>query len=121
MIVLILYQILAYKLHIPLPEGGIKITKGIKTMKEDPKNLERRKEAARRLAIIAGQINAVKAMIENGRDCLDIAIQSSAVLNALRGVNKIILRNLMDDCHNTKRTIEEANDEVIDVLYKFIK
>ena len=90
-------------------------------VKKDPKNLERRKEAARRLAIIAGQINAVKAMIENGRDCIDIATQSSAVLNAMRSVNKIILRNLMDDCHNTKRTIEEANDEVIDVLYKFIK
>ncbi|MCH7820204.1 MAG: metal-sensitive transcriptional regulator [Candidatus Marinimicrobia bacterium] len=90
-------------------------------VKKDPKNLERRKEAARRLAIIAGQINAVKAMIENGRDCLDIATQSSAVLNALRGVNKIILRNFMDDYYKNKKTTEEAKDEVIDVLFKFIK
>ena len=100
---------------------GYNHNKGIKMVNKDSKYLERGKEAARRMAIIAGQINAIKAMIEDNRYCLDIVTQSSAVLNALKGVNKIILRNYMDDCYNDKKTKEEANDALIEVLFKFIK
>ena len=51
-----------------------------------------------RLAKAAGHLQAVKRMVENGRDCTEILIQLSAVIAALNNTGKIILEDHIDHC-----------------------
>ena len=51
-----------------------------------------------RLARISGHIEAIKRMVDEGRDCSDILIQLSAVDSALVSVGKVILRDHIDHC-----------------------
>ena len=49
-----------------------------------------RKEASQRLNRIEGQIKGIKKMVEEGRYCVEVLGQLSAVHEALRGVGKLI-------------------------------
>ena len=57
-----------------------------------------RKEAAQRLSRIEGQIKGVKRMVEEGRYCVEVLGQISAIHEALRGVGKLIMRNYLENC-----------------------
>ena len=57
-------------------------------MKKDIKN-----KAIRRLKIIEGQIRGVQGMVLKEEYCIDILHQSSAVKQALSGVEDLILEN----------------------------
>jgi CsoR family transcriptional regulator, copper-sensing transcriptional repressor len=52
-----------------------------------------KKKALRRLQIIKGQLNGLKKMIEDEKYCIDIITQSSAVKQALSGVEDLILEH----------------------------
>ena len=52
-----------------------------------------KKSALRRLRIIRGQLNGLAAMVEKDTYCVDIITQSSAVKEALSGVERLILEN----------------------------
>lgn len=52
-----------------------------------------KKRAIRRLKILEGQVRGLQKMIENGEYCIDILHQSSAVKQALSGVEDFILEN----------------------------
>ncbi|MCL4392144.1 metal-sensitive transcriptional regulator [Patescibacteria group bacterium] len=54
---------------------------------------EIKKKALRRLRIIKGQLNGLEKMIEDEKYCIDIITQSSAVKQALSGIEDIILEN----------------------------
>lgn len=45
-----------------------------------------------RLSRIEGQVRGMQKMIDDGRDCLDIIHQISAIINALRRVQNDMLR-----------------------------
>ena len=45
-----------------------------------------------------GHMNAVKKMIEDGRDCSDVLIQLSAIKSEITGVSKVILKDHIDHC-----------------------
>ncbi len=51
-----------------------------------------------RLARISGHIEAVKRMVEDGRDCSEVLIQLAAVDSALVSVGKVILSDHIDHC-----------------------
>ncbi|WP_101913009.1 metal-sensing transcriptional repressor [Megasphaera vaginalis (ex Bordigoni et al. 2020)] len=51
-----------------------------------------------RLARISGHLEAVKRMIEGGRDCSDVLIQLAAVDSAVVSVSKVILKDHIDHC-----------------------
>ena len=57
-------------------------------MKSDAK-----KKTLRRLSLIKGQINGLIKMVEAERYCIDIITQSSAIKEALSGVEDIMLEN----------------------------
>ena len=57
-------------------------------MKADTK-----KKVLRRLSLIRGQINGLIKMVEAERYCVDIITQSSAVKEALSGVEDVMLEN----------------------------
>jgi DNA-binding FrmR family transcriptional regulator len=52
-----------------------------------------KKKASRRLKIIEGQIRGVQKMVEDEKYCIDIITQSSAIKEALSGVENLILEN----------------------------
>jgi DNA-binding FrmR family transcriptional regulator len=57
-----------------------------------------RKEAAQRLNRIEGQIKGIRKMVEEGRYCVEVLGQISAVHEALRGIGKLIMRNYLENC-----------------------
>ena len=52
-----------------------------------------KKSALRRLSIIRGQLNGLIKMVEYDKYCVDIITQSSAVKEALSGIEHVILEN----------------------------
>ena len=52
-----------------------------------------KKKALRRLRIIKGQLNGLEKMIEGEKYCIDIITQSSAVKQALSGIEDLILEH----------------------------
>lgn len=66
-------------------------------MKADAK-----KKVLRRLSLIKGQLNGLIKMVEVERYCTDIITQSSAIKEALSGVEDIMLEN-----HLTTHVVEQ--------------
>lgn len=59
---------------------------------------EHTKAVLNRMSRAIGHMNAVKKMIENGRDCSDVLIQLSAIKSEITGVSKVILKDHIDHC-----------------------
>ena len=76
-----------------------------------------------RLARASGQLNGVRAMVEEGRDCAEVLVQLAAVRSALNGVCRIILKDHLDHCiveaaaTNDQETID-ALDRAVAMLLK---
>lgn len=86
-----------------------------------------RQEAAQRLSRIEGQVKGIKKMVEEGRYCVEVMGQISAVQEALRGVGKLIMRNYLENCvtnslrSGNKKKAKETYGEFMNVIYKFAK
>jgi DNA-binding FrmR family transcriptional regulator len=86
-----------------------------------------RKDAAQRLSRIEGQVKGIRKMVEEGRYCVEVLGQISAVHEALRGVGKLIMRNYLENCvtsslrSGSKKKAQEIYGELMDVVYKFAK
>ncbi len=81
------------------------------------------KTVINRLSRAGGHLEAVKRMVEDGRDCSEVLIQIAAVRAALNSTAKIILRDHIEHCivgaveSGDKKTLEELN-HAIDMLMK---
>lgn len=51
-----------------------------------------------RLARISGHLEAIRRMVEEGRDCSDILVQLAAVDSAIVSVSKVVLKDHIDHC-----------------------
>lgn len=51
-----------------------------------------------RMSRAIGHMNAVKKMIEDGRDCNQILVQLSAVRSEITNVSKVVLKDHIDHC-----------------------
>lgn len=56
------------------------------------------RQVINRMARIIGHAQAVKKMIEEGKECDEVLIQISAVRSALNNVGKIILEDHINHC-----------------------
>lgn len=59
---------------------------------------EHAKAIINRLSRAAGHLNAVKKMVEEGRDCSEVLVQLSAVRAEIANVSKVILKDHLDHC-----------------------
>ena len=59
---------------------------------------EHTKAVLNRMSRAIGHMNAVKRMIEEGRDCSEVLIQLSAIRSEITGVSKVILKDHVDHC-----------------------
>lgn len=64
-----------------------------------------KKKALRRLSLIRGQVEGVRKMVEDERYCVDIITQSSAIKEALSGVEDLLLQN-----HLSTHVIEQMKN-----------
>lgn len=56
------------------------------------------KAVLNRLSRAIGHLEAVKRMVENGRDCTEVLMQLAAVRSALNGTAKVILKDHLEHC-----------------------
>ena len=77
------------------------------------------KAVLNRMARLIGHLEAIKRMIEDGRDCAEVLIQLSAVDAAIKAVSRIILKDHMEHC-----IIDAINDgdmQAVENLQKAIE
>lgn len=81
------------------------------------------KAVLNRLSRVIGHLEAVKRMVEQGRDCSDVLIQLSAVNSAITGVSKVILKDHLEHClvEAVKENDQESLDKLKNAIDKFIK
>lgn len=70
---------------------------------------------------VAGQIEGIKSMIENGKYCVDILNQIKAARSALMSIEQKILEKHIREC--VKESLEERGnmDEKIEELMSVLK
>lgn len=81
------------------------------------------KKVLDRLSRAIGHMEAVKKMVEEGRDCSEILVQIAAVRSAVNNIGKIILKDHIDHCvvdavETGDRKVLEDLSEAID---RFVK
>ena len=62
-------------------------------MKVDQKN-----KLIKRLKIIEGQVRGVQSMVEKDAYCIDVITQSSAIKQAISGIEDVLLENHLSTC-----------------------
>ncbi len=82
---------------------------------------ERKDNCRRRLKAAEGQIRGLQEMIDAQRPCLEVLTQLAAVESALRQVNRIILRNYLENCATQaiRRSDPDIYDEFMNAVFKF--
>ena len=75
---------------------------------------EHSKAVLNRMSRAIGHMNAVKKMIEDGRDCSDVLIQLSAIKSEITGVSKVILKDHIDHC--IVDAVKENDEDAIENL-----
>lgn len=81
------------------------------------------KKVLDRMSRAIGHMEAIKRMIEEGRDCSEILIQLSAVRSAINNVGKIVLQDHISHCvvaaveTGDKKVLEDLNS----AIDKFLK
>ena len=81
------------------------------------------KKIVDRISRASGHLDAIKKMVEDGRDCSEVLIHLAAVRSAINNVGRIILADHMEHCiadavqHGDYDALERFNDAVA----KFLK
>jgi DNA-binding FrmR family transcriptional regulator len=84
---------------------------------------EVKKRVSHRLKIIEGQVRGLQKMVEDGKYCIDIITQSSAVRHSLSSFEDVILENhLLTHVKDQMRGagVKKATTEILSV-YKLAK
>lgn len=80
--------------------------------KDTPRGEEFHADLQKRLNRAIGQLNGVKAMLDDNRYCGDVLTQLAAAESAVRKVSQLILTDHMHTC--VVEQVRQGNDEVID-------
>lgn len=75
---------------------------------------ENTKAVINRLSRAIGHLEAVKRMVEEGKDCSEVLIQIAAVKSAVNNIGKIILQDHINHC--VVDAIETGDEKVLEDL-----
>ena len=81
---------------------------------------EHTQAVSNRLARAIGHLEAVKHMVEDGRDCSEVLVQLAAVRSALNNTAKIILKDHIEHCIAGAAADASELQELNDAIDKFI-
>lgn len=76
------------------------------------------KAVLNRISRAQGHLEAVRKMIERGEDCSQVLVQLSAVISALNGTGRAILKDHISHC--IVHAVEDHDEEAIEHLNKAI-
>ena len=81
------------------------------------------KAVVNRLSRAIGHLEAVKAMVEEGRDCTQVLIQLAAVKSAINNTGKLILKDHLNHCmvEAAKSGDQQAFDDLNEAIDRFLK
>ena len=81
------------------------------------------KNVINRLSRAIGHLEAVKQMVEQGRDCSEVLIQLAAVKSAINNTGKIILKDHLNHCITdaVKNDDCKALEEINKAIDQFVK
>lgn len=76
-----------------------------------------------RLSRASGHLDAVRRMVEEGKDCSEVLTQLSAVIAALNNTGKVILKDHLSHCivDAAKSGNQKAIDDLNTVIGRFIR
>ena len=76
-----------------------------------------------RLAGAIGHMEAVRRMVEDGRDCSEVLIQIAAVRSAINNIGKIILEDHISHCivDAVEHGDQQALEDLKNAIEKFVK
>ena len=79
---------------------------------------EQTKAVLNRLSRTIGHLQAVRRMVEEGRDCSEVLLQLAAVRSAIDSTSRIILRDHMQHC--VVDAVREGDQQAIEALCQAI-
>ncbi len=81
------------------------------------------KAVSNRLSRAIGHLEAVKRMVEEGKDCSDVLVQLAAVKSAINSTGKYILKSHISHCivDAVEHGDEDAINKLNDSIDKFVK
>lgn len=84
---------------------------------------EQTKIVLNRLARVSGHLEAIRRMVEDGRDCSEVLVQLAAVDSAIVSVSKVILKDHIDHCivDAVKKSDLQAVENLKKAISTFIK
>ncbi len=76
-----------------------------------------------RFSRLEGQVRGVKEMCAQGRDCIDILTQISAIQSALTQASKLVMLSHIEHILNDATDIskDESLEEIKDIINRFSK
>ncbi len=84
---------------------------------------EKKRAVMNRLAKVSGHLQAVRRMIDDGRDFNDVLIQLGAVRSAITSTERLILKDYLRRCIDD--ALNENNEDAVrhldDAIDKFVK
>ena len=86
--------------------------------KATPRETEFQVDLQKRLNRAIGQLNGVKAMIDDNRYCGDVLTQLAAAESAIHRVSEMVLTNHMHTC--VVEQIREGNEAIVDEAMELI-
>ncbi len=90
-------------------------------------NEETERKAMVRLKRIEGQVQGVQRMVEEGKYCVDILLQISAIQGALEQVRKILLGRHIESCvaeamaSGREADRQKKIDELLEVFTRYAR
>ena len=84
---------------------------------------EQTEAVVRRLSRAIGHLQAVKRMVEEGRDCSEVLIQIAAVRSAIDNTGKLILQDHLKHCiiDAAREGDQQAIDDLCQAIDKYMK
>ncbi len=76
-----------------------------------------------RMSRAIGHMEAVKRMVEDGRDCSEVLVQIAAVRSAINNIGKIILEDHISHCivDAVENGDQQALDDLKNAIGQFVK
>ncbi|MBC2889567.1 metal-sensing transcriptional repressor [Gordonibacter massiliensis (ex Traore et al. 2017)] len=87
--------------------------------KETPRDQALQADLQKRLNRVIGQLNGVKAMLDDNRYCGDVLTQLAAAESAVHSVSSKLLQNHLETC--VVEQIQRGNVEVVDEVMQLMK
>lgn len=84
---------------------------------------ESTKQVLNRLSRAIGHLEAVRNMVEEGRDCSEVLVQLAAVKSAINNTGKLILKDHIRHCvaEAVQNGDQDALNALSDAIDRFVK